>query len=149
MGGYYDVDAHAVEFELVGWSIVETGLPVGMLGATDHTERVIYLKRGLSRAQRRAVLAHELAHAERGRQAFEADGVVADERVVCQTTSARLVPFDALLAAVRWTTNLGELADELNVDRATVKDRLRSLTSNERQQLRSVGAHGAPVGWSA
>ncbi|MBD2760126.1 hypothetical protein IEE94_11470 [Yimella sp. cx-573] len=96
----------------------------------------------MTQAQRRATLAHELEHAERG-DFFFADGVLEDERVVCRTASRRLIPLNLLVEAVRWSTNLSEVADELMVDKQTVKDRLRSLTREERQHLQNASTSGA------
>jgi hypothetical protein len=47
----------------------------------------------------------------------------------------RLIPFEALVDAMVWSGDDHELADELWVDVATVRDRLASLTRRECEEI--------------
>jgi hypothetical protein len=119
--------------ELSGWTLRWADLPDGRLGETDHDRRVITLSTGLSCAQQRCTLAHELEHA--------ADPA-ASERVVRLRTARRLVPYAALVAAAAWCGDEWALARELDVDVEVLRDRLGSLTPAEAAGLR-------PAGWVA
>ena len=57
----YDPMRHAVQ---LGVRVIIRPLQVGRWGAYDAQRRTIYLRPGLTARQERAVLAHELAHAE-------------------------------------------------------------------------------------
>ena len=103
----------------------------GVWGATDGHAR-IWLDRHLGQVERRCTLAHELEHIRRGHTGCQADAVEAD---VHRTVARRLIPFDALLDALRWARSLHELADELWVDEDTVLARLAHLHPSERTKV--------------
>lgn len=110
-----------------------TDLPPGVLGVTAYRSRTIFIARDLLQAERRAVLTHELIHLERGPCCPLHEG--RDEAAVEVETARRLVPLDALVAALLWSQNEAELAEELWVDEAVVRQRLASLTATERQEI--------------
>jgi hypothetical protein len=92
----------------------------------------IWITTGLSQAERRCTLAHELEHQRRGHEGCQPPAVEAE---VSQAAARRLIPFDALLDALRWARNLHELADELWVDEDTVRVRLEHLHPSERMKI--------------
>lgn len=120
---------------LTDWTVVIRPLPAGLLGYTDHAARTIHLRAGLSQAQRRATLAHELRHVERGPVLCHL--VDLEEVQVDQETARELIPLGSLVAAMRWCHewNVAELADELWVDQATVRTRLAHLHPAERHAI--------------
>ncbi len=48
-------------------------------------------------------------------------------------TGAALIPLDDLIDALLWSQDENELAEQLHVDVATVRDRLRDLSDAERK----------------
>src|SRR4051812_31466889 len=91
-----------------------TDLPRGILGTFNHDTDVIHLTHGMSQAQRRSVLAHELVHHDRG--PVPAWLTCREEQAVSREAARRLIPFDSLVQAMVWAENEHELADELWVD---------------------------------
>lgn len=106
----------------------------GLLGFTDHDTNTIYLTKGMRQRQRRSVLVHEMTHLERGR--VYVGHAVREERAVDAATARALIDLDDLLAAMRWTRDRHELAEELNVSVDVVRDRLAYLHPAERHFLR-------------
>ena len=106
------------------------------VGHWDSDARTIYLARGLTQRQRRAVLAHEVEHATHDdRPLLDAVLNARRERATAAAAARRLIPVDRLGHALRWTGNERELADELWVDVHTVRVRLAHLTAGERGAL--------------
>lgn len=104
-----------------------------LFGYWDSTVRTIYLARGLTQRQRRAVLAHEVEHASHDdRPLLDAALHARRERATDAVAARRLLPLDRLVEALRWTGNERELADELWVDVHTVRVRLAGLSARER-----------------
>ncbi|WP_308251674.1 ImmA/IrrE family metallo-endopeptidase [Rhodococcoides kroppenstedtii] len=120
--------------EVVSRHALAPGLDGALVG------RRIWLHRGLGQAGRRATLAHELVHLERGRPVGDARGRRREERVVEQIAARRLVSLDALVDAVRWcgTESLEELAEHLWVDVTAVRARLTALTGLERRVVEAA-----------
>lgn len=110
-------------------------LPVGVFAWTDHASRRIVMDAGLLQAERRSTLAHELEHVARG--PLPADPVLAArEEIACEEAAARrLIPLEALLDALRWSSDVCELADELWVDVQLARVRLERLHPSERAWL--------------
>lgn len=107
-----------------------------LFGYWDADTRTIYLARGLTQRQRRAVLAHECEHAHHDdRPLLDAVLHARRERATDIVAARRLIPIERLAWALRWTGNERELADELWCDVHTVRVRLSSLTASERHQL--------------
>jgi hypothetical protein len=111
-------------------------MPDGALGRTDGRRR-IWLDKRLQQAERRCALTHELVHLERGHTSCV--GARA-ERAVREETARRLIPFEDLLEAYRWTQHPAELADELWVTADVVHDRLAALSDEERGKLAASSA---------
>lgn len=108
------------------WTLHFVDLPAGVLGATDTEARTIYLRPGMTQAQRRSTLAHELEHA--------ADPSSL-EHCVDEVAVRKLIPLDVLADALRWSLDEYELSRELWVDVPTVRARLGSLTDDEKDQI--------------
>lgn len=90
-----------------------------------------------TQAERRSTLAHELVHAERRDE--PCGSLVLDARqesVVSQLAARRLIPIRALGEALAWSDCIDEIADELWVDRFTVRVRLEHLHPAERAYLK-------------
>lgn len=118
---------------MVDWTLRWADLPDGALGETDWGTRTITLTKGLTQAERRSTLTHELEHVARGpvptyRQARE-------ERAVDEAAARRLITFDRLADALVWSIDENELAELLHVDVDTVVARLSTLTSGESSEL--------------
>lgn len=109
-------------------------LPPGIDGFTDGTR--IWLRRGLTQAQRRSVLAHELVHVERGTDHVNDR----EEQLVDSIAARRLVTFLDLHDALRWSQGRvdGETADWCWVDLRTIEARIAALTADERRQLEEL-----------
>lgn len=118
---------------MAGWTLHFSHLPAGVLGLTDHSNRTITLARGLTQAQRRSTVAHEVAHAER--PPFHPRYTHLEERAVDQLAARRLVPFDVLVDGCRWARSIPELAEECWVDEDTIRIRLAHLHPSERTRL--------------
>jgi len=107
-------------------------LPDGLLGFCDHLTRTIYMATGMRQRQRRSVLHHEMTHLRRG-EVFDCPNLARrEELAVERIASADLIPLDSLIAALQWSLDEQELAEDLWTDVATVQDRLRHLTPAER-----------------
>lgn len=109
-------------------------LPAGIDGFTDGTR--IWLRRGLTQAQRRSVLAHELVHIERGTAHVDDR----EELLVDSIAARRLVTLLDLRDALRWTQGRvdGETADWCWVDLRTIEARIAALTDEERALLEDL-----------
>lgn len=106
------------------------------MGETCWDSQTITLRPGLTQAQRRSTLAHELVHVERG--TFPDIAEAKEEAAVSREAARRLIPWDRLQEACKWTQNVHELADELWVDEQTVRARLLYLHPSERAQLTRI-----------
>jgi phosphatidylserine/phosphatidylglycerophosphate/cardiolipin synthase-like enzyme len=105
-------------------------------GWWDSPGRTIYLARGLTQRQRRAVLAHECEHASHDdKPLLDAVLNARRERATDIAAARRLIPIDLFIEALRWTGNERELADELWVDVHTIRVRFASLTATERARI--------------
>ncbi|HEV7193199.1 MAG TPA: ImmA/IrrE family metallo-endopeptidase [Jatrophihabitantaceae bacterium] len=94
---------------------------------------VIGLRAGTTSGQRRSTLAHEIVHLERG---ITDCGLwsAREERQVHAVAARRLVTIDELtrvVAELGGTHDLAALAGALEVDRETLRVRLRLLTAQE------------------
>lgn len=108
-------------------------LPDGMHAATDG--RIIHMVRGLSQAQRRSALAHELVHIDRGHSGCQPPDV---ERDVTRAAARRLVTFDDLVDTGTWATSVGEWADDLWVTPTILHARIDCLSPVERALLAAL-----------
>ncbi len=110
----------------------------GPMGKCRHSTQEVSLRRGLTQAERRATLAHELEHLAKG------PAIVGftdqDELDVRQRAARWLIPFHRLADALVWAGDDYELADELWVDVHTVRTRLETLTAKECAHLADLMA---------
>ncbi|MCO4256475.1 ImmA/IrrE family metallo-endopeptidase [Pseudarthrobacter cellobiosi] len=89
---------------------------------------IIWMDKRLDQVERRCTLTHELIHIERQHIGCQTTSVELEVRL---ETARRLIPIEALAAALRWSNRPYELADELWVSADVLKDRLRGLTPDE------------------
>ena len=95
----------------------------------------IWLDPRQRQAQRRCSLAHELEHLARGHHGCQPPAI---EREVEEAAARVLITLDDLLAALAWTSDPAELAEELSVDAAMLSARLRGLTLGEAGRAAAV-----------
>lgn len=103
------------------------------MGRCKHSAQEVYLREGMTQAERRAALLHELEHLAAGPavRGFER----ADEMATRERAARWLIPFPILARALVWAGDEGELAAELWVDVHTVRTRLATLTAEESAEL--------------
>lgn len=104
------------------------------LGWWDPDRQTITLAAGQTQAERRCTLAHELEHVKRGDEDVSRVSPVLAARqeiAACVRAARRLIPLGALIAALLWSQDERELADELHVDADTMRIRLLTLTPAE------------------
>ncbi|TCJ23053.1 hypothetical protein [Nocardioides jejuensis] len=106
----------------------------GSMGHTSHRFQAISLRRGMTWAERRCTVQHELLHLERGWQPL---GLRAkDEELVRRETSRLMLPsIETVGEAIAWSHSIEEAADELGVDVYVLRKRLRHLHPAERHYL--------------
>jgi Zn-dependent peptidase ImmA (M78 family) len=98
---------------------------------------MIVMDSRLKQVDRRCALAHELAHRERGDRPCGLDWFDARQEAAADLMAARwLISRDALLAALRWSDDRHEIADELWVTVDLLRVRLDGLHPSERHYLR-------------
>jgi hypothetical protein len=97
--------------------------------------RRIWLARGLTQAERRCTLTHELVHRERGPLPTDPTGAMREERAVDEIASRRLITIDALTDGLRWSRQPRELAEHLWVDEPTLQTRMATLDPLEVAEL--------------
>lgn len=115
-------------------------LPPGVRGITDGSS-AIWMEPDMLQVERRCTLAHELAHVDLG---HTTKPTVAEESAARRMAARKLIEWDALVDAFRWSHTAEECADELWVTLHVLEDRLRFLHPNERALLALIGAarHG-------
>lgn len=122
-----------VERHLPGWRIEWERRPRHR-GVTHFRRRVIVLDDSLTDAALRGVLTHEACHGIRG--AVPRWMRAREEAEVSAMAARLLIPIRALGEAMAWSPYISEIAEELHVDEATVRARLRHLHAAERHYLR-------------
>lgn len=108
------------------------------LGWWDPETQTITLARDQTQAERRCTLAHELEHATAGDESVAHVSpilAVRQEIAACMRAARRLIPLDDLVAALLWSQDERELAEELNVDEDTIRIRLLTLTPEEHRLI--------------
>ena len=112
-------------------------LGTGVMGLWHESTNTVWLDVGLTAAERRCTLAHELVHAERGDVPC-GDAVldVRQEHRVEREAARRLVSWPALLEVSRWARTPVEAAEALDVDLPTLRARIAGLTPREHEVLR-------------
>lgn len=112
---------------LAGWTIRAAPTPGG--GCCDWSTRTITLDPGLTTAQQRAVLTHELVHAARG--PFPKWARAREEAQVSAIAARLLVDLPHLVDAVSWSRHPVVLAELLDVDTDTLAARADCLDAAE------------------
>lgn len=111
----------------------------GDAGWFDHDTLTMSIRRGMTQAERRSTVRHELEHYNRGR--VWAAWREREERA-CELAAARdLIDLTKLGEALAWASTPAEVADELWVDVALLEMRMRHLHPVERAYLRARLAH--------
>lgn len=104
------------------------------LGCVDHRRKVIWLDSRLLCREQRATLAHEIGHIELDYFVQGMWAPAAEYRVDAWAARS-LITLPDLLQAFAWSMDLGEMAEELWVDRHTIGVRLRCLTDEEQDAV--------------
>lgn len=111
----------------------------GRRGYYNFTHQTISLRRGMTQAQRRSTLQHELHHHYRGRYL---KALLEREELACELAAARdLIEIRKLGEAMAWASGVEEVAAELWVDSSLVRVRLAHLHPAERAYLRNRLEH--------
>lgn len=125
-------------------------LPDGKLGLTNFTDRTVTLAHGLSQAERRSTIAHEVEHILRG---YPSCGAEREECLVELRAARKLIGLHELGEAMAWSSDLEVIADELWVDVEMLLTRLENLHMTEKgylqRRLAAVGhdvGHTGPIG---
>lgn len=119
---------------LTDWTLEWRELPFGVWGQTCFQTNTVTLTLGLTQAERRCTIQHEMEHIHRGpipvgREAHE-------EQIVDRRTARILLPDVREVGdALAWSPNLFVAAQELWVDEFVLGERLRSLHPSERHFL--------------
>lgn len=109
----------------------------GDSGCWEPDTQTIWLDNRLSQAERRSTLTHELVHAERGDEpCVSAWHERHQERPVELEAARRLIDLDDLMDALSWCLSLGEVAEELHVDRGILDARIELLDTEDRALIR-------------
>jgi len=111
-------------------------LPDGVLATITFDTGEIRMRPGMSQAQRRSALTHELVHHERG--PVPSWCASREEAAVCREAARRLISFDELARAMVWAYDDHELAEVLWVDVPTARARLDALTRAEADRLHEL-----------
>lgn len=118
----------------LGVKVIVGELPEGWWGSWNHRTRTITLLEGLGAAQKRSVLAHELAHAALHHTCSTPD-TERDARELAARWLINPARAAAKMKAVNW---LGLIANELGVMPSDVAAYYRSLTDEERLCIRGL-----------
>lgn len=106
----------------------------GPKGRVKHSTQTISVRRGMTWAQRRCAVMHELIHLERG-PALSTTKAMDEERVRRETARRMLPDVHTLGEAIAWSYDEHECADELGVDVHVLRYRLKHLHPAERHYL--------------
>lgn len=113
-------------------------LPDPEMGRWIPATDTILLDDRLTQTERRCTLVHELVHRMRGDLPGLPDWMLEHQERECEKRAAKLlIPLGNLFDALLWCVDEheDEVADHLWVDVATLRDRLRHLTDQERHDL--------------
>jgi hypothetical protein len=106
----------------------------GEAGVTDFVDATVSLRRGMTQAERRTTVLHECLHVERG--PVPVTLAEREELRVEKLTARLLLPdLEVVAAALAWTRDLYEAADELWVDEQALRVRLEHLDPREHAWL--------------
>lgn len=99
-------------------------------GHVNFDDACVTLSKGMTQAERRCTIVHEMIHLDRGPVPPEMEE--AEEVIVRDLAARRLIPLEALIEALLWSRDEHELAGELWVDEQTIRDRLKGLSAADR-----------------
>lgn len=118
--------------DLPDWTIHFTDeMPERLRGVTRWEDKTVWVRKGLSQADRRSVIEHERQHILRGPGGLRHP----EERAVRAETARHLITLPALAEALKWSLDETELADELWVSVSVVRCRLDGLTQVEKDWI--------------
>lgn len=109
------------------------------MGHFDFECQRVVITRGMTQAERRCTLTHELIHHERG-PCLPGDES-REEQAVDREAARRLIDIRKLGETLAWASDHEEAAEELWVDVPTLLARLSSLHPAERAYLKQRLAH--------
>lgn len=109
------------------------------LGCFDFECDKVTITTGMTQAERRCTLTHELIHRERG--PFDPRDREREEAIVDREAARRLIDIRKLGETLAWAHDHDEAAEELWVDKPTLRARLRWLHPAERAYLKQRLAH--------
>lgn len=112
---------------LAGWTLRHA--PTPRRGLCDWSTKTISIDPSLTAAEQRAVLTHELVHAERG--PVPAWMRAREEQTVRAISARRLIELPPLIEAVSWSRIPVIIAQDLDVDADTVRARAEALDDEE------------------
>jgi hypothetical protein len=119
------------------WVIRHRPLSHGIPEAMCPRRRVILISSGSSWPEKRCSLAHAVAHLDLGHHLTPSSMFDRrNEEAANQLAARRLVTLEALAEVLSWTRWRSEIAEELQVDRATLDVRDRHMHMSERGWLR-------------
>lgn len=110
-----------------------THLPIPQRGRYYHECRTIVLRSGLRLCEQRAVLWHELVHAERGDEGCTTTATT--EASVDREAARRAMPWPVLRWGIDTAHSDHDLIDRMKVDERLVRIRIQSLHPSERAYL--------------
>lgn len=114
---------------ILGIPVHAVRLPTNLAGVTDGTS--IWVDHRLTSVERRCTIAHELVHIEAGHTHHQSPKV---EAWVRRRTAEWLIPWEHLWAH-RHSVDLYDIADQLDVTRHVLLDRLHHLTPHQKHRL--------------
>lgn len=104
-------------------------------------QRVILIRKGLTRAEGRCALAHELAHIDTGDDPTDMCWFADRQETAADKLAARrLISIDELAAVMLWTSNAGEAAEALDVTPAMLHIRATAMAEGEHDVLLAARA---------
>ena len=109
-------------------------LPEGVAAETDGV-RTIWIDPRLSQAQRRCTIEHERQHLLAGHDDECSPRL---EALVEEAAARQLIRLEHLAAAIVWSQDERDLAEDLWVDVDMIRARLRSLTADEAAFIEAV-----------
>lgn len=120
-----------------GWVIRHRPLSHGIPEVMCRRRRVILIDSGSTWVEKRCSLAHAVAHLDLGHTHAPHDHFDrAQERDANQLAARRLITIEALAEVLSWTRHWTEIAQELDVDLATLRTREKHMHMSERGWLR-------------
>lgn len=109
------------------------------MGHFDFECQQVVITAGMTQAERRCTLTHELIHAERG--PCPPGDSTREELAVHREAARRLIDIRKLGEALAWASDQEQAAEELWVDVPTLQTRLDALHPAERAYLRQHLPH--------